>query len=745
MNFWIIVLYRHDPLCKNQTFWKDIPCTDINHNEDDLERCSGYKPGQCFLKKNICNFEMNEWTCEDKSHLICNASRQECNKNDMWKCHDGSQCIHNSLVCDGNIHCNDFSDEEVGLCKICPKTLGFVKSGIPEEATYSCKHRHTGRWICSIPCNNQDDLCLDEIDEQCLKPNLIIIHACTVLGLLIGSLILGKLLSLQSNVGNTEHDEIYELVAECLDILLANNQNDQSQKQDQLEQVFKTLFSLDGEVLKLDVLLAVFQNGKKDDAEIKANVKLVKNVLQNMHTNDVEVLRCLQKNLGSMADFYFSITEPGCFTKLIERCKDGLNPIYQPIQVKINKFTSCCKNILPCSNQDGPCKLSLSLVMMILKATAKIAVHYVDLLKDLIFVGFLLTSDFIKWEIYNFGFIFILLFLSSIVVTEVVNLVIFLNHDFKASNKRSLSILFKCLFTVLMPGFSIFMTEWHSYKLEMECEHYSTLQNNDQDNTKKKSCLFSIQFHSKMAKEWTGLYATVKKSENVTENFPQFCLLAIFPILKQSDSRSIEGLQELLNDTNSTLVIISAVWSLLTLARVPLLYESHIWQGFQSFPGKILLALYMGLGAVARAFGILTFFTPSLGLLNTLQHWKMGNLPAVQSSGVIAVVKQINGTYQPVPFQDFWKQIYQLKDVIILNHHECFLIFSCLAFLNLCLIYLLKTRFCRKWFNSMSITEKLLEVLANSISPWNSCIWQCQTQKCELKSKLILPCLNAKQ
>ena len=57
-------------------------------------------------------------------------------------------------------------DEKDEICKKCPPNHG----GYPENrlsATSPCKHRYTGKWICSVPCNNQDDLCLgfqDEID-----------------------------------------------------------------------------------------------------------------------------------------------------------------------------------------------------------------------------------------------------------------------------------------------------------------------------------------------------------------------------------------------------------------------------------------------------------------------------------------------------------------------------------------------------------------------------------------------------
>ncbi len=89
-------------------------------------------------------------------------------------------CVHKSLVCDGYEHCLDGSDEDVDFCKDCSRTEGFPLNEFDtsiyndgqglltknHEAIFPCQHRYTGKWICAVPCDQKDDLCLDESDES---------------------------------------------------------------------------------------------------------------------------------------------------------------------------------------------------------------------------------------------------------------------------------------------------------------------------------------------------------------------------------------------------------------------------------------------------------------------------------------------------------------------------------------------------------------------------------------------------
>ena len=70
-------------------------------------------------------------------------------------------CVHNNLVCDGHVHCDDASDEDQEECQVCPR------KGIESAATFSCTHRDTGCKICAVPCDGKDDFCKNNEDENC--------------------------------------------------------------------------------------------------------------------------------------------------------------------------------------------------------------------------------------------------------------------------------------------------------------------------------------------------------------------------------------------------------------------------------------------------------------------------------------------------------------------------------------------------------------------------------------------------
>ena len=64
-------------------------------------------------------------------------------------------------------------DEKEDVCKTCPphkRIVGRDGSYPPWEnrqsATRRCKHRYTNKWICSVPCDNRDDLCSGFEDEM---------------------------------------------------------------------------------------------------------------------------------------------------------------------------------------------------------------------------------------------------------------------------------------------------------------------------------------------------------------------------------------------------------------------------------------------------------------------------------------------------------------------------------------------------------------------------------------------------
>ena len=102
----------------------------------------------------------------------------------MWSCTDNQTCLHQSLVCDGIVHCRDSSDEDPSKCSECPLPFGH-KSG-SGDATLPCLHRFSGRPICADPCDGIDDLCQDLLDEQCSnRVDFIVAIAVVLVGAIV--------------------------------------------------------------------------------------------------------------------------------------------------------------------------------------------------------------------------------------------------------------------------------------------------------------------------------------------------------------------------------------------------------------------------------------------------------------------------------------------------------------------------------------------------------------------------------
>jgi hypothetical protein len=59
-------------------------------------------------------------------------------------------------------------------------------------ATFSCKHRYTGNWICAVPCDGHDDLCEDFEDEKCDLGTSLFFIVLLVCGLLLLIIVAGE-------------------------------------------------------------------------------------------------------------------------------------------------------------------------------------------------------------------------------------------------------------------------------------------------------------------------------------------------------------------------------------------------------------------------------------------------------------------------------------------------------------------------------------------------------------------------
>jgi len=84
---------------------------------------------------------------------------------------------------------------------------------------------------------------------------------------------------------------------------------------------------------------------------------------------------------------------------------------------------------------------------------------------------------------------------------------------------------------------------------------------------------------------------------------------------------------------SDTILIISALISLLSLLRGQLSFASARKKGYVRLFGKLILTVHNVIGIVGRVSSLVLFFTPTLGLFNTLYHVKPSSLKNVSSRG----------------------------------------------------------------------------------------------------------------
>ncbi len=74
-------------------------------------------------------------------------------------------------------------------------------------ATFSCKHRYTGNWICAVPCDGHDDLCEDFEDEKCDLGISFSFIVLIVVGLLILIAAVGEAFVFHNNNNQSDSKE----------------------------------------------------------------------------------------------------------------------------------------------------------------------------------------------------------------------------------------------------------------------------------------------------------------------------------------------------------------------------------------------------------------------------------------------------------------------------------------------------------------------------------------------------------
>jgi hypothetical protein len=146
--------------------------------------------------------------------------------------------------------------------------------------------------------------------------------------------------------------------------------------------------------------------------------------------------------------------------------------------------------------------------------------------------------------------------------------------------------------------------------------------------------------------------AKSRMNENNFEQFLQALILIIITALKFTSTKTVGGLESLIGEDNTLLLIISTGWSIKTLAMGYLQSVSMSKEDAVPILGKLLLFFFVLISCLSRLLGILVFFAPCLGLMDVLLHWKMGKL--VPSSSSSDRIFDVGPSETFISFQEVW-------------------------------------------------------------------------------------------
>ena len=603
----------HILLCQNYTFWSHLSNLDIVNKTI----CTGNFPGFSRTSSKSCKIVPQ---CPDLSDIVCQTS--ECKPGVHFSCKDNQTCIHNSLRCDGHEQCPDGSDEDFEYCSNCPLWEGKGHPPrLPSEEfanTFSCTHRYTGKPICAIRCDGRDDLCAqfeDELNcEACLflcdkislsyQILLIVILAEIFLTTIFRCAEKGILLPKCFKNIFWSFDPKPSLVPIPMHSLNEINPRDDYSYQRQRPAHF----------LQIDIIQAKCldcPNSRQKLCRAQYDLELKYNS-DDEYATDMFYFEKLET--CDLSDTFFDNVDNALFSVRL-------------VKWLAQKFQTICG-------------FFRKVLQMIVVKTILFLIHllfyYIDFFKDVMLLATLYSflpdkgsADKARLPIGLFS-----LSLGSILLAEIANIIVVANFKSWSKKKRFIA----SLFIFLVPAVIIYRI----HRLELLFLNY----------VKKGASREQIIKTRLQLKELKTLQAKLRTNENVLEHLPQLSVIVVLMLIKASSTITESAhLSNNLLRGSDFILISSATISLLSLVRGQLNLTILKKNGFVPLLGKAILILYYATGTVARVFAIVLFFTPSIGLMDTLHHLRLGQLPAYGFG---------NSTHFNATHSNFWNLHYKL-------------------------------------------------------------------------------------
>ena len=414
---------------------------------------------------------------------------------------------------------------------------------------FSCKHKVTKRTICAIPCNGIEELCDDNLDEQCQGPGLIM----TLVATFVLSVLFILISSVLSYYRVKKQDKV--LANECL----------------KLKNIFKDGTNVSNEHMTSSCLYVKISL-HRSTMDIESAIDMVTKYSEHMNQNESSVKDNLfMKEFGTNE-----------FTAYLHDCMNSsvtvrvhlwlYNRIYKRISIKK--------------------RLNIGAILILIRSTVSVCLRYTDLSKDTMFL-YMIWLQLRKYEYDSFPKIIFNILASSIIVTEIGNIFSILMFDFNGSWWRRVSVV---LFAPLMPAYYLYeVLHCEISKFIMLKKYVVTLNEGSERleriSTKIRQIDHSIRaLHFKLAK--------LQYQENVLENFPQVIILILIFMVNKSASPNVAYLQNIFMDERSYLGLILAIISIVSLIRGQINFLEANKNG--CLTGTYILLAYFSIGLASR-------------------------------------------------------------------------------------------------------------------------------------------------
>jgi hypothetical protein len=656
---------NNEKLCQNFTFWRNRPCQLF------YKRFAGNYPGQCIRENG--NFYDNEF------------------KNKYWqsdglqrKCTDNRTSIPEEFWCDGYMQCADKSDEDPEECEKCPRTYGFPKDN--KHATFSCKHKYTGRPICAVPCDGKDDLCLDDIDEQCstasLKSTLFFGTALVIFSVISGELYIFCVKKSKSNKNKRfqlkmlKENNLMSILECCsdghatLNKTLANFKKSHCTEQHARDCVIvsHTLGLIDGE--------------KAQDV-----AKLFYNFECKYHRGNFESVHiCIKKTFETNENtklLFALISQPPVKTQFLKKSKSVLNVFKTQY---------------------------IAGVFFLLLVSAKLFAYYTDVYKDIYIIveySKLLPVD--NLNLNSFGLQVFITLIVSVTLPMIVNLfILHLPNEKKILQSRMIHFGIIIL-SPLVPALAVYV----SSKLHFVSQRIKKFHQNNK-KLKSHNSLESIKTlieNNHLMQQTSALLSDLRSNENATEHFIQSLVLILLIALKFTKTGTVSGFQELLvGNSDFYLLVLSAIWSVVSI--ISGFVQRKIVQKNHSMPfsGNVIHLIFAAMAMICRISSFVFFFAPAMGLFNLLGHWKMGNFKfdSGEMNTVLIYDVTYNGTF--IKAKDVWKQINKYEDLTLFQLDVYYIVFLIIILCHFLLVAAIKITCSKEFKSRKDYFKKMLHI-----------------------------------